>query len=105
MERRRTHSSFYLLLYRLAQRSGLEHIHSIIAAYSWYLALAPEDPMSINRLAILVATAQSGSGTVYVSACRSCTANYLLCNTDEKKEFAHSFHCEPCRKKRQLAAA
>lgn len=103
-ERRRAHSSFFLLLYRLAQRSGLAHIHSIIAAYGWYVTLAPEEPMAIDRLGILVNTVQSGSGMMYVAACRSCTANYLLCNTDDKQEFAQYFHCSACQKKQPHAA-
>ena len=103
-ERRRTHSSLYLLLYRLSLKAGLAHIHSVIAAYSWYLAIAPEDPMAIDRLGILVNTVQTGSGLMYVASCRGCTANYLLCNTEDKQEFAHNFHCEQCRRKQPRAA-
>lgn len=99
-ERRRSHCSFFLLLYRLAQKSGLPHIHSLIAAYGWYLVFAPEDPIAIDRLGILVNAVQSGSGTVYAAACRGCTSNYLLCNTEDKQEFAQQFHCMACVKKK-----
>lgn len=97
-ERRRAHSSLYILLYRLAMKSGLQHIQSMIASYSWYMMLCPEDPIAIDRLGLLINNVQSGSGTVYVASCRSCTSNYLLSNSEEKPEFAHSFRCEKCRK-------
>ena len=104
-ERRRTHSSFFMLLYRLAYRAGLPNIHSIIAAYSWYLTIAPSDPIPIDRLGKLAIVVQSGSGSMFVAACRSCTANYLLCNTEDKQEFGTTFHCEPCRRKKTHSLA
>ena len=103
-ERRRTHSSLFMLLYRMAYRAGLPNIHSIIAAYSWYLSIAPSDPLPIDRLGNLAITVQSGSGLMFVAACRSCTANYLLCNSEDKQEFAQTFHCEPCRRRKLIAA-
>ena len=103
VERRRTHSSFFLLLYRLAARAGLAHLHSLIAAYGWYLTFT-HDPLPIDRLGTLVNTVQSGSGIVYTANCRSCAGSYLLCNADDRKEWSHTFHCEVCRKKRNAAA-
>lgn len=104
-ETRRSNSSFFILLYRFALVGGNDHIHSIIAAYSWYRDLIKVDPMSLNRLGILANTLQSGGGDVFVGACRTCRSNYLLCNTDDKREFSNNFHCVSCAKKIKQAAA
>lgn len=103
-ERKRLHSSFFLLLYRLALKSGLDHIYCIAAAYAWYLVLAPEEPLAIDRMANLVNQVQSGSGKMHIAACRGCSGNFLLCNTNEKREYASTFHCTACEKKRLRAA-
>ncbi|MEB0118729.1 FlhC family transcriptional regulator [Undibacterium sp. RTI2.2] len=92
------------MLYRLAYDAGLPHIHSIIASYSWYTMLAGADPLPIDRMGVLVNGVQSGSGMMYVAACRKCKGNYLLSNTDEKKEFSHDYHCEACKRRSPLAA-
>lgn len=104
-ETRRTHSSFIVLLYRLAYRAGLQHIPAIIAAYSWYKTMVSENLLPIDRTGFLINSAQSGSGTVYVAACRDCKANYLLCNTADRNEFSLNYHCPVCAKKNILQAA